>query len=103
MKEQKEYPDLKEVVRSPQVLCEYLKKMIIDSLRLEAVTEADIDPDAPLFREGLGLDSIDALELVVAIEKTFGIVIEDEETGKRALASVHALVAFIRENYPASS
>jgi acyl carrier protein len=73
--------------------------MIIDVLKLEDLTEKDIETDAPLFKEGLGLDSIDALELVVAIEKIFNVIIEDEDVGKRAFASVAALASFIQEEY----
>ena len=62
----------------------------------------DIDPttiqnDAPLFGEGLGLDSIDALELVLGLEQEFGIKVEDEEVGVKAFASVNALVDFIEQ------
>jgi acyl carrier protein len=74
-----------------------LKQLIIDTLNLEDMAAADIVDDAPLFREGLALDSIDALELVVAIEKHFGIIIENEDVGKRAFASVAALALFIQE------
>ena len=87
---------MQEIVNDSEQLCEYLKKMIITTLRLEGVSVEDIDTDAPLFREGLGLDSIDALELVVAIEKTFNVVIEDEDVGTRAFASVNALAKFIQ-------
>ncbi|NNG07085.1 MAG: acyl carrier protein [Desulfobacteraceae bacterium] len=73
--------------------------MIIDTLKLEDITEAEIETDAPLFKEGLGLDSIDALELVVAIEKIFNVIIEDEDVGKKAFASVSALAGFIQEEY----
>ena len=59
----------------------------------------EIDSNAPLFKKGLGLDSIDALELVVAIEKIFNVIIEDEEVGKKAFASVKALAKFIRKKY----
>jgi len=90
---------LEEIVNHPEALCEFLKKMIIDTLNLEHVTVEEIDNDAPLFREGLGLDSIDALELVVAIEKTFNIIIEDEDVGKRAFASINALAGFIQEEH----
>ncbi len=71
--------------------------MIIDTLKLEDITIEDIEDDAPLFKEGLGLDSIDALELVVAIEKLFNVIIEDEDVGKRAFASINALARFIQE------
>ena len=71
--------------------------MIIDTLKLEDVTVEEIENDAPLFREGLGLDSIDALELVVAIEKIFNVIIEDEDVGRKALASVNTLAMFIQQ------
>lgn len=90
---------MKEIVGNAEALCESLKALIINTLKLEGITTKDIDSDAPLFREGLGLDSIDALELVVALEKTFGVIIEDEDVGKRAFASVNALAAFVRENF----
>ena len=73
-----------------------LKKLIVETLLLEDTDSQDIDDDAPLFGEGLGLDSIDALELVVALEKTYRVIIEDEEVGKTAFASVNALAAFVR-------
>lgn len=90
---------MKEVVNNTEQLCQFLKKMIIDVLKLEDLTEKDIETDAPLFKEGLGLDSIDALELVVAIEKIFNVIIEDEDVGKRAFASVAALASFIQDEY----
>ncbi len=88
---------LEELIRNREALGDYLKKMIIDTLKLEDLTVEQIDSYAPLFREGLGLDSIDALELVVAIEKIFHIIIEDEDVGKRAFASIDALAGFIQE------
>ena len=90
---------MEEIVNNTGELCQFLKKMIIDTLKLEDITEAEIETDAPLFKEGLGLDSIDALELVVAIEKIFNVIIEDEDVGKRAFASVSALAGFIQEEY----
>lgn len=90
---------MEEIVNNTGELCQFLKKMIIDTLKLEEMTEAEIENDAPLFKEGLGLDSIDALELVVAIEKIFNVIIEDEDVGKRAFASVSALAGFIQEEY----
>lgn len=74
-----------------------VKEMIIQRLKLEEMTPADIDDTAPLFGEGLGLDSIDALELVLGIEQTFGVKIEDEASGTKAFRSVEALTAFIQE------
>ncbi|MBP1621569.1 MAG: acyl carrier protein [Acidobacteria bacterium] len=73
-----------------------VKQLLIERLKLEGMTPADIDDAAPLFGEGLGLDSIDALELVIGIEKVFGVRIQDEEVGATAFASVNALVDFLR-------
>lgn len=72
-----------------------VKKLIIDRLKLEIEPE-EIENDQPLFGDGLGLDSIDALELVLGLEKEFGVKIEDEEVGVKAFASIDALVAFVR-------
>jgi len=74
-----------------------LKEMIVETLLLEDIQPDEIGDDAPLFGEGLGLDSIDALELVVAIEKQFDVIIEDEEVGRQAFASISALADFIVE------
>jgi len=90
---------LEELIKNKGKLCEFLKKMIIETLRLEDITPGDIENEASLFREGLGLDSIDALELVVAIEKIFNIIIEDEDVGKKAFASINALAVFIQDGY----
>jgi acyl carrier protein len=90
---------LEKIVNNSEKLCKYLKKMIIDVLKLEEITAEEIIDDAPLFKEGLGLDSIDALELVVAIENIFNVIIEDEDVGKRAFASVNTLARFIQEEY----
>ena len=72
-----------------------LKHLIIETLRLEDVEAEEIIDDAPLFGEGLGLDSVDALEIVVALEKAYGVIIEDEEVGKQAFASIDVLADFI--------
>jgi len=72
-----------------------LKYLIVKTLRLEDVAPESIEDDEPLFVEGLGLDSIDALELVVAIEKKYSVLIEDEEVGVEAFASISALADFI--------
>ncbi len=73
-----------------------LKHLIVDTLRLDGVTASDIDESAPLIGSGLALDSIDALELVVKIEKEFGIKIGSSEESRQALASVNSLASFIR-------
>jgi acyl carrier protein len=76
-----------------------IKQLIIDVLQLEDMTPADIDSDAPLFGDGLGLDSIDALELGVAIQKRYGIGLsaKSEET-RRHFASVRTLGALIESH-----
>ena len=80
-------------------LTEELKALIIDALHLEDVAPADIDAAAPLFGEGLGLDSIDSLELGVALQKKYGMRFESnaDET-KKHFASVNALAAFVAAN-----
>lgn len=73
-----------------------VKQLIIDVLQLEDIGPGDIDSKAPLFVEGLGLDSIDALELGVALQKRYGITLSAEsEDTRRHFASVAALAAFI--------
>lgn len=73
-----------------------VKEMIIDVLQLEDVAPADIDSGAPLFVEGLGLDSIDALEIGVALQKRYGITLAAESADtRRHFASVAALAALI--------
>lgn len=90
---------MEEIVNNSEALIEFLKKMIIDTLKLEDITVEEIGDDTPLFREGLGLDSLDALELVVAIEKNFNVIIEDENVGKKAFESIGTLAQFIQEEY----
>jgi acyl carrier protein len=74
-----------------------LKELVIRTLRLEDIMPEDIVEGDPLFGEGLGLDSIDALELVVAIERDYEVEIPDAEVGRRAFASINALASFILE------
>lgn len=81
-------------------LIEELKALIIKNLKLEDITSSDIESSAPLFGSGLGLDSIDALELVVGLEKTYGIRIPDEDVGKEAFASVDALADYVIKSRP---
>jgi acyl carrier protein len=68
-----------------------IKQLIIDQLYLEGMTPDMIDDEQPLFGEGLGLDSVDALELVVVLEKAFGIKIEGGDATRQAFASVATL------------
>ena len=76
-----------------------IKQLVIEALQLEDITPADIDSDAPLFVEGLGLDSIDALELGVAIQKRYGIILSaSSEENRRHFASIRALAGMIENN-----
>ncbi len=74
---------------------ERVKNLIIEQLNLEGMTPDMIDDEAPLFGEGLGLDSVDALELVVALEKQWGIKLEDQEATRTAFANVASLAALV--------
>ena len=75
-----------------------LAELLVASLNIEGINAADIDPDAPLFGAGLGLDSIDALELALAISKTYGFQLRsDNEDNKRVFASLRALSAHIEQ------
>lgn len=77
-------------------LIEKLKTQIIEQLNLAEVKPADIDPDAALFGDGLGLDSIDALELIVLLEKHYGIKIQDPKDGKTIFQSVRTMATYIQ-------
>jgi acyl carrier protein len=77
---------------------ESLKQQIIDSLNLQGMKPEDIDDNAPLFGEGLGLDSIDSLELMVLMERNYGIKIEDAREGRKILASVQNMADYIQAN-----
>lgn len=74
-----------------------IKRLIVESLNLEGIEPAAIDDEAPLFGEGLGLDSVDALELVVALEREFGIRIKSQELGRQVFSSVSSLARFVDE------
>ena len=87
---------MEDIQDTPRLLA-FLRRMIIESLKLEDLDPTEIQEDAPLFGEGLGLDSLDALELVVAIEKHFGVVIENEDQGKEAFVSLGALARYIQQ------
>lgn len=75
-----------------------LKEQIIEVLNLEDLTPEDIDKDAPLFGEGLGLDSIDALELIVLLEKAYGIKFQTPAEGKEVFKSVQVMADYIEQN-----
>jgi Acyl carrier protein len=78
-----------------------LKQLIVRTLKLDDLQPEDIGDDDPLIGSGLNLDSIDALELVVTLEKEFGIKISSSEESRAALASVAHLADFVRSRAPA--
>lgn len=75
-----------------------LKQNIIEQLNLEDLTVNDIENDEPLFGDGLGLDSIDALELIVLLEKDYGIKIEDPKAGKEVFHSINTMASYIEKH-----
>ncbi len=79
-----------------------LKQAIVRGLRLP-ITPEEIDDNAPLFGEGLGLDSIDVLELVLELERSFGVQIRDEETGAAVLRSIETIADFVLRQRATSS
>lgn len=82
-----------------QQLEQEIKDIIVSSLQLEDIKPEDIDAEAPLFVEGLGLDSIDALELGLALQKRYGLTMSaDSEETRRHFRSVRALAAFVAAN-----
>lgn len=81
-----------------QLLTDELKNKIIKALKLEAVAPADIKDDEPLFGAGLGLDSIDALDLVSMLERDYGILIQDMAVARQAFASYRSLEEFVQRH-----
>ena len=79
-------------------LINQLKEQIIEALNLEDMTPADIDADAPLFGEGLGLDSIDALELIVLMEREYGIKLGNPAKNKKIFSSVASIADYVSKN-----
>jgi len=79
-------------------LKEELKGKIIEVLNLEDIAVADINDSDPLFGDGLGLDSIDALELIVLMDKEYGIKLSDPKQGKTIFQSIESMAAYIAEN-----
>lgn len=75
-----------------------LKEEIIEALNLEEVKPEDIDAAAPLFREGLGLDSIDALEIILILDKKYGIKLANPQESKAIFYSVDTLADFVEKN-----
>ncbi len=79
-------------------LIETLKEQIIEALNLEEMTPEEIENDAPLFGDGLGLDSIDALELIVLLEKHYGIKLASPAEGKSIFKSVATIAEYVEKN-----
>ncbi len=75
-----------------------LKNQIIEVLNLEDMTAEDIDAEAPLFGDGLGLDSIDALELIVLLEREYGIKLSNPAEGKQIFKSISSIAYFVSKN-----
>lgn len=84
--------------QSLQQLTAELKASIIEALNLEEITVDDIDDNAPLFGEGLGLDSIDALELIVLLERNYGIKLTSPAEGKEIFKSVNSIASYVAAN-----
>jgi len=76
-------------------IAQRIKRLLVEKLHLEGLDVASIEDHAPLFGEGLGLDSVDALELVVALEKEFALRIQSHEVGREAFASVATLAEYV--------
>jgi acyl carrier protein len=81
-----------------EALKQQLKKQIIAFLNLTPLTPEEIKDDDPLFGDGLGLDSIDSLELIVLLKKEYGITIQDPKEGRKALVDVNTMVDYIEAN-----
>lgn len=79
-------------------LIDKLKLQIIDALNLEGMTPEEIDNDAPLFGDGLGLDSIDALELIVILDKFYGIKLKSPAEGKAVFKSINSIADYVQKN-----
>jgi acyl carrier protein len=86
-------------VSEPESLHAELKKLIVETLALEDTTPDEIETDAPLFGEGLGLDSIDALEIAMVLEERYGVTLDDDpESNQRIFESIRSLTAFVTES-----
>jgi acyl carrier protein len=83
-----------------KTLIDELKRKIIKTLRLTDVSADDLDADAPLIGGALGIDSIDTLELLVLLEKDYGVTIPDVKVGKTVFASIRSLADYIEKNRP---
>lgn len=79
-------------------LKQQVKEQIIQFLNLTTVKPADIKDDEPLFGEGLGLDSIDSIELIVLLSREYGITIQDPKEGRKILTDINTMVSYIEKN-----
>lgn len=79
-------------------LVQELKEAIIEALNLEEIQPDDIDPSTPLFREGLGLDSIDALEIIIILDRKYGIKLANPAESKAVFYSIDTLADFVEQN-----
>lgn len=75
-----------------------LKKQIVEFLNLQTINPDDIKDDEPLFGEGLGLDSIDSIELIVLLNREYGILIEDPKEGRKILVDINTMADYIEKN-----
>ncbi len=75
-----------------------LKKQIVEFLNLATVNPDDIKDDEPLFGEGLGLDSIDSIELIVLLQREYGINIQDPKEGRKVLVDINTLAAYVEQH-----
>lgn len=80
------------------LLKQQLKRQIVEFLNLLSVNPEDIKDDEPLFGEGLGLDSIDSIELIVLLNREYGVVIEDPKEGRKVLVDVNTMAAYIQQH-----
>ena len=79
-------------------LKQQVKKQIVEFLNLTSINPEDIKDDEPLFGEGLGLDSIDSLELIVLLSREYGITIQDPKEGRKILTDINTMVAYIEQH-----
>lgn len=84
--------------RRAKMLIDEIKEIIVEALNLEDISPADIDDNAPLFGEGIGLDSIDILELIVEIERRFSVRITDKDKAVEIFSSVSSLSEYVESN-----
>ena len=88
-----EHTDLQEIRQT-------LKEQLIEQLSLEDITPEDIGDDMPLFGEGLGLDSLDAVEIIVLLKRSFGVEVVDAQQSREIFRSVNTLADYISQNMP---